>query len=303
MAFCRWAPIVGSLVVFVAGCAHVMPSGPHAEEDLVGVRILGSDGEARTFDAFIGDLLEARVVYVGEHHDSPEDHRAELAIVEALYARDPSMMLGLEMFDRAAQPALDAYIAGTIDEQAFLERSDYERAWGFDYALLRPIMVWAHDHGVRVVALNVPRALTRAIAGGGLASLSPKMRAELPEELILDHAAHRAMIMAALAGHPGLASEQRDRFYEAQVVWDEAMGRAVAHALEAGNERRMVVIAGAMHVRRGLGIPRTAARRGAAPFRIVLPLGPEEAAEEIARPADERAGDDLWVHPGGRQGG
>jgi uncharacterized iron-regulated protein len=267
---------------------------------------LRASGCEIAFDALIDGLLEARVVYVGEQHDSREDHRAELAIAEGLFARDPSLAIGLEMFERGAQPALDAYVSGTIDEATLLARTDYEHTWGFDYGLLRPIMAWARAHRVRVIGLNAPRALTRAIARGGVAALSPGDRASLPDELVLDHPAHRAMVMAALAEHPGLAPEQRERFYEAQVAWDEAMGASVAEALDAGVARRMVVFAGAMHVRGGLGIPRTAARRGADPYRIVLPLGPAERRDRAARPgaegaalADEPAGDYLWVHPEG----
>jgi len=68
--------------------------------------------------------------------------------------------------------------------------------------------------------------------------------------------------------------------YLAQLVWDETMGSAVAEVLGAeGAPARMVVLAGRTHVWGGLGIPRRAARRGAAPFVVVLPAARRELAE------------------------
>jgi uncharacterized iron-regulated protein len=283
------------VVVAVCGCASAMHTPPSALE---GARIVrAASGEELTFEAFIDELLDARAIYVGERHDSPADHRAQLAIVAALHARDPALAIGLEMFDARAQDALDAYVTSAIDEATFLEQSDYAERWGFDYAQLRPVMEWAREHRVRVVALNVPREVTQAVARHGIAGLTSEQRASIPAEITLSHAEHRAMVEAALEGHPGMTDEQRQRFYEAQVVWDESMGAAVARALEAAPSlHRIVVFAGAFHVSRGLGIPRTAALRGAAPHAVVLPLAPEEAEERLAASPEERGDDLLLVH-------
>ena len=64
-------------------------------------------GETLSLDELADRLVEARVVYVGEHHDRAADHEAQRAIVEALHARDPQIAIGLEMVQRPYQPALD----------------------------------------------------------------------------------------------------------------------------------------------------------------------------------------------------
>lgn len=284
------------LVTLAGACGPAGRPPPSVAEGPKVVRV--ADGRELGFDELVDELVRARAIYVGEHHDSPADHRAELAIVQAIYERDPALVIGLEMFDVRAQQALDDYVRGAIDEAELLERSAYSERWGFDYALLRPLMEWARAHRVRILALNVPREVTRAIARGGLEALSAEQRASIPAELVLEHAAHRAMVLEALAGHPGMTDEQRERFYAAQVVWDESMGSEVARALAAeAGPRRIVVFAGAFHVARGLGIPRTAARRGARPFRVVLPMAAEEASELLAAPPDERGEGFLLVHP------
>lgn len=239
------------------------------------------------FDAMIDDLAGARAVYVGEQHDRPHDHRVQRDVFAALVARDRAWALGLEMVQRPFQPTLERWTAGEIDEAALRQGVEWEERWGFDFAPYRPLFELARDRGLRVVALNAPRELTREVARGGLDGLSDSQRAALPE-LDLEVAAHRALVAEALEGHDGMTEERLQRFYEAQVVWDETMAEAVASEVAAG--RRIVVLAGGMHVVRGLGIPSRAARRGAAPFRIVLPAvaGDEDGdtGGEGARPAD-----------------
>lgn len=228
----------------------------------------------------LGELAAAldgvRVVYVGERHDQRADHDAQRAVIAALLARDPSLGIGMEMFQRPYQAPLDAWVAGTIDEAELLRATEWEARWSLDFALYRPILGLARDHRLPVRALNARTELTRAIAREGMDALAPELRAELPE-IDADDGAHRAMVMDALSEHPGLEPARRERFYSAQLVWDETMAASVAAALAApGAPARLVVLAGRMHVQAGLGIPRRAARRGAEPFRVLLPLEEDE---------------------------
>lgn len=282
--------VVSSLLF--AGCAG-KPGGTVLAAG--GERIVdGRTGEPVAFDDFVADLASARVVYVGEEHTSAADHAAQRAVLVALRDADPdgSFALGLEMVQRPFQPTLDAWNAGELSEAAMLEGVEWESRWGHDYGLYRSILDAARDRSVRVVGLNAPREVTRLIGQGGLAALDDTQRAGLAE-LDLDDAAHRSMVMEALRGHGGADDETLERFYVAQVVWDETMAEGVEAALEAGAEH-VVVIAGRFHVRRGLGIPRRAARRGAEPYRIVMPIAAEELEETLAE-RDPPVADYLWV--------
>lgn len=281
-----------ALLLLAACGAPTSPAAPPPSARIVAL----PSGEARSFDALIDALQGAEVIYVGEQHDRVEDHRAQHAILEALHARDPSLALGLEMVAHPDQPALDAFIAQEIDEAELLSRLAWTERWGFDFALYRDAFTFARAHGLPIVALNAPRELTRAVARRGLETLDPRLRALLPGELDLNDAAHRALVESALRHHPGMDEAMLARFYAAQVVWDETMAeRTAAYLAHEDTPRRMVVLAGAMHVRSGLGIPNRAARRGAEPHAIVLPIEARELDAALrARPP---IADFLWVIP------
>lgn len=238
-----------------------------------------ASGERVEPDAMLDALLAVRAIYVGERHDQAFDHRVQREVIAGIHGRDPSLAIGMEMFQHPFQAPLDAYLAGSCDEPTLLAGTEWRERWNLDFGLYRSILEYARANGVPVIALNARRELTRAIAREGLDALSPELRAELPE-LDTSDAEHRAMIEEALGGHEAMDAARLERFYLAQLTWDESMGARAAASMGAPDApHRIVVLAGRMHVQRGLGIPRRAARRGLEPFRVVLPLTREELAE------------------------
>ena len=243
-------------------------------------------GREASFDEMIADLASARVVYVGESHDDEDHHALQAAIVRELHRRDPSLAIGLEMFQRPYQAALDDYVAGRIDTEEMLERTEWEERWGFDFEMYEPVLGYAREHGLPLVALNAPKEITRTVGREGLDGLDEAQRAALPE-LDLGDARHREMVREALEGHGHMSDDMLERFYTAQVIWDETMAESVANVMTApGAPERMVVLAGGMHVLEGRGIPSRAARRGAEPYRIVLPADADDPPPDAPRPAD-----------------
>lgn len=235
-----------------------------------------ANGERMSLTELALALDDVRVIYIGERHDSSADHRAQQAVIEEVHSRGASLAIGMEMFQRPFQEALDAYSRGAIDETELVRATEWEERWGFAFASYRPILEFSRSAGLELIALNARRELTRTIAREGEGGLSPELRAELPD-IDREDAEHRAMIMRAFGNHPGLEPSRLERFYVAQLVWDETMAERVAETVTApGAPRQMIVLAGRLHVQAGLGIPARAARRGAFPYRVILPLEAEE---------------------------
>lgn len=257
--------------------------------------VRASDGAELTFDGLVDALAPARVVLLGERHDQAGDHEMQRAVTAALLDRSPSTALGFEMFQRPYQAPLDAYQAGAIDEDAMLAQTEWADRWGYDFAMYRPLVAFGPSRGARLLALNAPREVTRRVAREGIGSLGQPVEGQPPAidvtELDLGDQTHRALVNAAFQGHPGMTSEVMERFYAAQVVWDETMASAVAeHLASPDAASRVIVYAGAMHVMRP-AIPARVERRADVSTAIVLPVSPEdlEEARELA--------DFLWVAP------
>ncbi len=228
-----------------------------------------------------------RIIYVGEYHDRFSNHAIESEIIDALHRRYPKIAVGMEMFQRPFQKALDEYIAGTIDEREFLVRSEYFKRWGFDYNLYKPILDYCRREKVPVIALNMQREITEKVARGGFDSLTAEERKQLPAEMDFSDETYRERIRQAFGLHRGQDEKSFEFFLQAQVLWDETMAESIDRYLARNPDRQMVVVAGGGHLVYGSGIPGRSFRRNGLPYTILLNDGDIDpgAADFIILPA------------------
>jgi uncharacterized iron-regulated protein len=267
---------VAALALGVAGAAAISPP-----DEILRLR----DNRPLDLPSLVADLKGRRMVFMGEIHDQEGHHRAQARLIDALHQQDIPLAVGLEMFQAASQADLDLWVAGQIAEQDFVPL--YRRNWGVPWPLYRPIFLYARDHRIPLLGLNVPPEITRKVARRGFSSLDPEDLARLPGVSCDVDKVYEAFISRVLGDRAHSRREFRF-FCEAQMVWDTTM----AHALRDFAERRpgtmVVVLAGSGHAWKR-GIP---ARLGdpQIPFAVILPEVPVGGRTAVT-PADA---DYLW---------
>ena len=285
MSYFQLSAFVVTAVLVSGACAGPESSPPHAFSAQAGAPVGAPVGSAQAPDpgtrvldlgalSDMSDLLDRiadrRVVFVGESHDRYEDHLNQLAVIEGLHARGKSLAIGMEFFQQPYQAAIDAYIAGEIDEAEFLRRTEYFDRWRFDYRLYRPILRFAREHGIPVIALNLEAELTRRVGEVGIAGLTETERARIPVEIDRSDPTYRERIEAVFAMHPSERKQDVENFLDVQLLWDEGMAERAADYLKANPERTLVVLAGSGHVEYGQGIPSRLTRRVDVPTVTIL---------------------------------
>lgn len=235
-----------------------------------------------TLEAIIPQLAEKRVVFVGETHDRYSHHLNQLAIIRGLHRHHPNLAIGLEFFQQPFQPYLDAYIAGELSEQEMLRKTEYFTRWKFDYRLYRPILRYAREQGLKLIALNIPSELTQKVASGGLEGLTEAERERLPAFGEADER-YRQRLKAIFEQHPhGSSQEDFERFVQAQLLWDEGMAERAADYLTDHPDRPLVILAGSGHLAYGIGIPSRLQRRVDVTSALVLNDPQEALTPDIA---------------------
>lgn len=219
-----------------------------------------------TQSQILQELRKANVVYLGEIHDSPEDHKAQLKILQALHQKNPKIAIAMEMFQRPYQNILDKYLAGKITEAQLIEQSEYKKRWGFPWEYYAPILRFAQKNQLPVLALNTPVEVTRKVARQGLESLTESERQYIPpfSEIRTDNLDYRKIALESYeqhqqAGHGN--SSSFERFFTTLVLWDETMAEAIAKFIQANPDYQVVVLAGKSHIVYGYGIPSRVERR------------------------------------------
>ncbi len=214
----------------------------------------------------VPELLRANIVYLGETHDSAKDHENQLKIIQGLYGRNQKIAIAMEMFQRPYQNVINQYLAGKITEAQLVEQTGYNERWGFPWELYAPIMRYAKANKLPVLALNIKSEITRKVSRQGLESLTAEERKLIPpfSEIRTDNEEYRKLILAAFEGHQSAGhgkSSSAERFFLAQVLWDETMAEGVANFVKANPGYRVIVLAGGGHIVFGYGIPSRVERR------------------------------------------
>jgi uncharacterized iron-regulated protein len=257
-----------------------------------------------TTDAVVTRTLAAGSVLLGETHDSAEHHRWQLQTLTALHARHPDLVIALEMFPRRVQGALDRWVAGELDEQAFLRESEWREVWGFEPALYLPIFHFARMNRIPLVAVNVSRSLTRAVSEKGLAAV-PLAEREGVGDPAPALPAYENMLFESWrdhlpddAAHGSLdRSERTDRnqpefrrFLESQLVWDRAIAEGMAEAAARHPRAVVVGLMGSGHVMHGWGVSHQLQALGRpAPFTLLPFERDADCAKLAGAPADRLA--------------
>ncbi|GAB4272687.1 MAG: ChaN family lipoprotein [Deferrisomatales bacterium] len=234
------------------------------------------------------DLLDARVVFVGELHDRPAHHRAQLRLIRALHEAGRPLAVGLEMFRASAQGELDRWVAGELSSATF--RKVYRDNWNYPWEGYGAIWAYAREHGIPLLGLNVSRALVRRVAREGFASLPPDQVAGLPPIRCEVDETYERFIRRALGAH-GRSGPAFLHFCEAQLVWDVGMAYHLGRYLNAHPDTTVVVLAGSGHAWKR-GIPAQLARQGPVAVRVLVPEIPGRLEPSTATVDDA---DYLWL--------
>jgi len=214
-----------------------------------------------SLDGILDRLAQARVVIVGEAHDRYEDHLNQLAIIRGLHDRGKDLAIGMEFFQQPFQPQLDAFVGGELDEAGLLRGTEYFERWRYDYRLYRPILRFAREHSIPIVALNIEREITDKVGDAGIGSLSPDEQARIPADMDRDDVAYRDYVKRVFDMHPKTGDSDFQRFLDVQLLWDEGMAERAAAYLQDHPDKTLVVLAGAGHVEYRRGIPSRLERR------------------------------------------
>jgi uncharacterized iron-regulated protein len=241
-----------TIFLIIIGGAQMPGDGEDLDSRLEGV-FLGANADTVSIDQLAFLLAEYDLIFVGENHDAAQAHYAEQALLTSLYRADSNLVMGMEMFEQDVADILQSYLQGSILEDSFLSQSRPWPNYASDY---RPLIEFAKQNAIPVVAANIPRRAASAVAKTG--EISPEVVGPdsiyLPPAWNLDSHQYRSRFAATMQSMPhGSAMGQMnvDGLYRAQVLKDAAM----AHVLEPYLDRRIIFFCGRFHSDYHLGIP------------------------------------------------
>jgi len=218
----------------------------------------------------LGDIVKSRVVFVGEKHTQFSSHLNQLKIIKAMYKKNRHLAIGMEMFQKPFQKYLDEFIIGKITEKEMLKKTEYFKRWKYDYELYRPIIIFAKEKRIPIIALNIDRDITKKVVNNGLDALSKKQRSQVADSINFANTKYKQQLKSIYGMHQSKSFKNFEEFYHAQLIWDETMATNIVDYLQKNPKNNMAVLAGNGHIMYGYGIPSRIDRRGISDYTIVL---------------------------------
>lgn len=220
--------------------------------------VFDGNGKAMTMENILDSIGKADVVFLGEFHDDAVAHALQLEIFKTAHERFGSnrkVALSLEMFERDVQMIIDEYLEGLITENHFLSASRPWNNYRNDY---RPLVEYAKEKRIPVIAANAPRRYVNMVSRTGrdsLKGLSRSAKKTLAPLPFGQASPAYAMKFNALMGQnsaevkAGLVN-----ILDSQTLWDATMAYAISRQLKKRNSL-VIHLNGGFHSEGRLGTP------------------------------------------------
>lgn len=150
------------VVLFTLPASFMMPAGAQNPA----YSLFNEKGRTVKYEKMVEAASGADVVLFGESHNNPISHWLQLELTWDLFgARGSDLVMGAEMFEADDQLIMDEYLSGLITQDKFEDEAKLWPNYKTDY---KPLLEFAHDHGLYFVATNVPRRYANAVFKRGL---------------------------------------------------------------------------------------------------------------------------------------
>ncbi len=223
-----------------------MPAGVAQAPDLP-VAIFDRLGKPASYFDALDAALMGDVVLIGETHGHPVGLEFAARLFEDILESRPDAALSMEFYERDLQGALDDYLAGVTDDEAF--KAAAKRTKGNDPPGHRRMVEAARQAGAPVIAANAPRryvTISRTEGYDRLTGLTAEQRrlftipAQMPAGAYRENYDELMGSMMASGAHgdpvpPDEIPARLDAGFRSQSLWDATMADSIDRALDHSN--------------------------------------------------------------------
>ncbi|MBB6610852.1 ChaN family lipoprotein [Pontibacter sp. Tf4] len=216
-------------------------------QDKPAYKLFTKDGKEVKYSKMLDELKKAEVVLFGEQHNDPIAHWLQLEVAKDLHkTHGQKLSIGAEMFETDVQLVLDEYLSGKVAENNFEQEA---RPWPNYKTDYKPIVKFAKEAGIPVLATNVPRRYAAIVSKGSLSALeglTPEAKAFIaPLPIVVDMNLPGYQNMLSMFGGSTHGNTKAENIVQAQALKDATMAHVILGQTTKGN--KLLHLNGAYH--------------------------------------------------------
>ena len=218
---------------------------------------LNSEIELKEMVEKLGDY---DVIFFGEFHENRILHALEFELLKMFHTNNKNLIVSMEMFERDVQKILDKYLSNEISEEEFLKNS---RPWPNYETDYKPLIEFAKENELTVVAANIPRRYANMISKQGLNaldSLSLDEKNFVTKKHIVFEDEYKERFIKTMKEEMVHSSKMPkglmmnfDLLYAAQCIKDDTMAESILKYHRIPPRRKVIHFNGDFHSAKHLG--------------------------------------------------
>lgn len=192
----------------------------------------GQKAKSIDYDKMIKGLKDVDVIFFGELHSNSICHWLQLQVLKSMTKEfDKKVVFGAEMFEADDQVILNEYLNDLVKESHLLREAKLWDNYKTDYA---PMIHYAKEHDLQVIATNIPRRYASIVARSGFEGLdkidptAKRYFAPLPIEVPYEQSSYKEM-SGMMGGHGS------KKMIDAQAIKDATMAHFISKNLSQGS--------------------------------------------------------------------
>jgi uncharacterized iron-regulated protein len=199
------------------------------------------------------------VIFFGEFHENKILHKLEIELLKAMWKAKPDITVSMEMFERDVQSFLNDYLQGKISEEEFLKSS---RPWNNYQTDYKPLIEFAKEHKLHVIAANVPRDYANQINQNGIDAFEKLAEKQLAaKKLIVKEGDYQKKFYQTMQnmshGSPmmkkSMSEDKLYNLYAAQCLKDDTMAESIFLYIQKNPKDTVIHFNGDFHSNSYLG--------------------------------------------------
>lgn len=235
--------MIKMIACYLLGILPIIGSAAQADSTLY--RIYDTQAQREITLQELADALQSTdVVFFGEEHNDSVAHVLQFELLKAMDERYDGVALSMEMFVSDDQLVLDEYLAGLITERNLTKDAVL---WN-NYKDYRPMVEYAKERGLTVLAANAPSRYTNRVTREGLQSLNAldksakALLAPLPVDTLTG--AYYDKFAGLMGGHEGMGNL---KIYQSQNLWDATMAYRISKLAKRKTAKKILHLNGRFH--------------------------------------------------------
>lgn len=221
---------------------YIFSSTAYAQTDKPAYLLYDKNGDLISYENLIDFSHQHDIIFFGEQHNNAIAHWLQFELIEELSEDGmKSLLVGMEMFEADQQILIDEYLEGKISQNSFENEARLWNNYKTDY---KPIVEYAKENNIPVVATNIPRRYASTVYHKGLSAIdslstdAKKWIAPLPVDVDTTLQSYRNMSQMA-HGHGG------ENLIYSQAIKDATMAHFILSNMDSSS--RMVHLNGSYH--------------------------------------------------------